>query len=64
MYVVWQDDSNNTSGSSDIFFKVGANNGSKFRGLRNLSNNTGVSEFPQITATGDKVYVVWQDDFK
>ena len=28
----------------------------------NLSNNTGYSENPQITSSGDNVYVVWSDN--
>ncbi|HEY7695762.1 MAG TPA: hypothetical protein VH797_06670 [Nitrososphaeraceae archaeon] len=28
----------------------------------NISNNNGTSELPQVTAEGNNVYVVWQDD--
>ena len=28
----------------------------------NLSNNTGFSEHPQISASGNNVYIVWVDD--
>ncbi len=28
----------------------------------NISNNNGTSELPQVTAQGNNVYVVWQDD--
>ena len=28
----------------------------------NLSNNTGVSSFPQIAASGNNVYVTWHDN--
>ena len=59
LYVVWQD---NSSGTNEIFFKGSNNNGNSFRGMRNLSNNTGNSEFPQIAAAGNNVYVVWQDN--
>jgi hypothetical protein len=59
LFVVWQD---NATGNSDIYLKAGMDGGTKFRGLRNLSNNTGESEFPQVAASGDYVYVVWQDD--
>ena len=62
VYVAWQDDTNSTSGNSDIQFKASITNGSKFRAMRNLSNNTGNSEFPQIAAAGNNVYVAWQDN--
>jgi len=39
---------NNTSGSNGDMF--------------NLSNNNGHSELPQVTASGNNVYVVWLDD--
>ena len=29
--------------------------------ILNLSNNTGVSECPQITASENYIYVVWED---
>jgi hypothetical protein len=59
VYVVWQD---NSSGNYDIFFKPSTNNGTKFKSIRNLSNNNGSSELPQISSQGDNVYVVWQDN--
>ena len=59
VHVVWQDKSN---GNNDVLFKRSANNGSGFSGTRNLSNNTGNSELPQIAAAGGNVYVVWQDN--
>jgi hypothetical protein len=59
VYVVWQD---SATGGSDIYLKVGRDNGSKFRGLRNLSNITGDSGFPQVAASGENMYVVWQDN--
>jgi hypothetical protein len=57
--VVWQD---NATGKSDIYFKEGRDNGTKIGRTQNLSNNTGDSEFPQVAASEDYVYVVWQDD--
>jgi hypothetical protein len=59
VYVVWKD---SNSGTSDIYFKGSGSNGEKFMGTRNLSVNTGNSEFPQIATAGDNVYVLWQDD--
>ena len=44
VYVVWQD---NTPGNYDIFLQRSLSNGTKF-GDRNVSNNNGTSELPQI----------------
>jgi hypothetical protein len=44
-------------------FKRSTNNGSGLSGTRNLSNNTGNSELPQIAASkNQQVYVAWHDD--
>jgi glutaredoxin len=59
VYVVWQD---NTTGNYDIFFTHSSDNGSSFAPVRNLSKNNGISQLPQITAQGNNVYVVWQDN--
>jgi hypothetical protein len=59
VYVVWEDDSN---GNKDIYFKASPNSGYGFKGKKNLSGTNGTSEFPQIAASGNKVYVVWEDD--
>ena len=59
VYVVWQD---NTTGNYDIFFTHSSDNGSSFAPIRNLSNNNGTSQLPQIAAQGNNVYVVWQDN--
>ena len=37
-------------------------NGKNFESVRNLSKNNGTSELPQVTAEGNNVYVVWQDN--
>ncbi len=59
VYVVWVD---NTNGNKDIYFKASPNSGQGFKGKKNLSETNGTSEFPQIAASGNKVYVVWEDD--
>jgi hypothetical protein len=59
VYAVWQD---NTPGNYDIFFTHSSDNGSSFAPVRNLSNNNGTSELPQIAVQGNNVYVVWQDN--
>jgi hypothetical protein len=61
VYVVWQD---NTPSNSEIFFRASSNNGGTvFNSTKNLSNNTGGSTIPQISSSGNSVYVVWQDTF-
>ena len=51
-----------TPGNFDIFFAVSNNNGTSFGTPINISNNTGGSSNPQIAASGNNVYVTWQDD--
>ena len=59
IYIVWQDD---TPGNNDIFFSFSDNNGLTFSQPDNISNNAGVSGFPQIATDKDNIYIVWQDD--
>ena len=59
VYVVWQD---NTTGNYDVYFAYSPDNGKTFESIRNLSKNNGTSELPQVTAQGNNVYVVWQDN--
>ena len=47
VYVVWDD---NTSGPSEILFKLSGNSGDNFDSTDNLSNSTGDSEDPQISS--------------
>ena len=58
VYVVWDEDN---GGNFDIFFAASNNNGTSFGLPINLSNNPLSSEFPQIAASGNNVYVTWQD---
>ena len=58
MRIVWE---GRPEGNSDVFFRASGNEGSSFGSTKNLSNNDGDSESPQIVSSGDKVYVVWQD---
>ena len=59
VYVVWQD---NTNGNYDVYFAYSPDNGRNFESTRNLSKNNGTSELPQVTAEGNNVYMVWQDN--
>ena len=61
VYVVWRTDffPNPPNVISDIFFAESNNNGQTFDTAENLSNNTGFSQFPQISSEGDNLYVAW-----
>ena len=58
VYVTWQD---GPLFNRDTFFAVSTNNGTSFSTPINLGNNTGGTFFPQIAATGNNVYVAWQN---
>ena len=47
VYVVWRD---NSSGNDDIYFSASADNGTSFNSIKNLSNNIGRSDNPQIAS--------------
>ena len=58
VYVVWED---NTLGNAEVLFRASNDGGTLFGPTLNLSNNTGISENPQISSSGNNVYVVWAD---
>ena len=58
VYVTWED---TTPGNRDIFFAVSNNNGVSFGTPINISNSPGSSTDPQIAASGNNVYVTWED---
>lgn len=60
VYVIWQD---SVSGMNyDIFIQKSNDNGTSFGPPFNLSNNSGFSEHPQLSAYGSNVYAVWVDN--
>jgi hypothetical protein len=59
VYVVWQD---NSTGNYEIYFQPLNSKGTKFKSLRNLSNNNGTSQLPRVAASASDIYVIWQDD--
>jgi hypothetical protein len=59
VFVTWHDET--PADNIDIFFAVSNNNGTSFGTPINLSNNAGISFFPQIATSGNNVYVTWQD---
>ena len=58
VYVAWWDDS---LGNSEILYRRSTNNGASFGPIENLSNSEGVSTHPAIAASGNNMYVVWDD---
>ena len=60
VYVVWED-STFAGGDSDVFFAFSQDNGQTFSTTDNLSETTGNSFIPQISSSGNNVYVVWID---
>jgi ethanolamine utilization microcompartment shell protein EutL len=61
VYVVWRE-RDSTSGNQEILYRRSTNGGASFSGAVNLSNSIGLSQLPAIAASGNNVYVVWQDD--
>jgi ethanolamine utilization microcompartment shell protein EutL len=61
VYVVWRE-RESTPGNQEIVYRRSTNGGANFGSTANLSNNTGLSQLPAIAASGNNVYVVWQDD--
>ena len=61
VYVVWSDRLE-MSGNSDILFKRSLDSGASFsRDSTNLSNSDGVSSHSSVSASGNSLYVVWED---
>lgn len=61
IYVTWLEDLNN-SGNWEIFFKASNDNGTTFNKPINISNNTGLSEDPEIAADNENVILTWWDN--
>jgi hypothetical protein len=59
VYVSWVDD---TPGNNDILFRRSTNEADSFGSTKNLSNNDGNSNNPQISSLGTAVRIVWEDE--
>ena len=60
VYVIWvQGDEDNT----DLYLKISRDGGATFGNTINLSNNpASLSYHPKIVASGENIYIVWEDD--
>lgn len=58
VHVVWHD---NTQGNFEILYKQSTDKGITWSSELNLSNNSGSSFKPAITADGNNIHVVWHD---
>jgi len=58
VHIAWQD---NRSGNSEIYYKRSTDNGSNWEADVRLTNNTAISEYPEIRAEGSVVNVIWRD---
>ena len=62
VFVVWQAEHPQAGDNTDIFFARSTNSGDSVKDKRNISNNGGVSENPQIALLADdRVIVTWRD---
>jgi len=59
VHVVWHDE---RDGNSEIYYKRSTDNGVTWGNDTRMTNNTGFSGFPSVTAIGNYVYIVWLDN--
>lgn len=59
IFIVWVDQT--SSKNKEIFFTRSLDNGKTFDKKINLSNNSGISNYPEISVFNENVYVVWRD---
>jgi hypothetical protein len=63
VFVVWQAEHPGAGDPTDIFFARSTNSGDSFIDKRNISNNSGISQAPQLTLIADdRVIVTWRDN--
>lgn len=59
LHIVWFDE---RDGNREIYYKRSSNSGSAWGSDIRLTNNSGNSQSPSITITGQIVMIVWQDE--
>jgi hypothetical protein len=63
VYVVWSDDTNRNK-NSDILYKRSTDGGKTFERTIDLTDDVASSSLPDISSTGNNVYVAWSSDLK
>lgn len=58
VFVVWD---GTTPGSNEIFYRKSTNNGSNFDGIKNLSNDGGISYEPKVVLSKKNIEIYWRD---
>lgn len=61
VHLVWFD-GRDGGGSTEIYYKQSADGGNTWGPDTRLTNNTGYSSYPFVTASGANVQLVWQDN--
>ena len=61
-YFVWTDTGDQSHDTGQIYLRTSNDNGNRFSETSILSNVTADSNLPDISATGNNVYVTWEDD--
>jgi hypothetical protein len=63
VFVVWQAEHPGVNDPTDIFFAGSTDSGDSFKDKRNISNNSGDSQAPQLALLADdRVIVTWRDN--
>ena len=59
VHIVWTD---NHEGNFEIYYNRSTNGGLNWETVTRLTNNTAVSFYPFVSASGTAVHVIWQDN--
>jgi len=60
VYVVWKD--NGLDPNFDILLRVSDDRGASFSSVQEVTENNGFSTNPQVSVSGDSIFVIWNDD--
>lgn len=59
VHVAWREE---RDGNAEIYYKRSTDRGNNWEPDVRLTNNTGISDFPSITAWGPAIHIIWQDN--
>jgi len=62
VYVIWKDESFGTDTDSNILLRSSGDGGSNFASFQQVSDNTGISNVPQLDSSGADAFIAWVDD--